>query len=178
MNVAHKILPMKSLIRIRKKIVSRDQTIPCVYFLFLDKEIIYIGRSGNLYQRFVEHKIYRNFTHIAWVEIKNNYHRNNAEQNYIKKYRPVRNIQWNPNVYKKGYIKIILPRDIINSLISMSFKDGRDLEEECLIAIRNHTHKEMNMATKTAKKPVKAKAKKPAAKKPAKAAAKKVIKRK
>lgn len=70
--------------------------IPSVYFIFDKNNIVYIGQSKNLNKRISTHNIFTKINKydvcIKYFECNSKKHRLKIEAEYIKKYKPIYNI--------------------------------------------------------------------------------------
>jgi len=65
-----------------------------VYLLLKGSEVIYVGRSSNLYNRLVWHKYRKDFINIHLAEFKTHLDCRHAEKKIVKYYLPEKNIVW------------------------------------------------------------------------------------
>lgn len=81
-------------ISVPEKHITRPEKIEGVYFLFYKNEIIYIGKSINIYKRIYAHKMkgvcFDSFSFLK-IEIE---HLLTMEREYIKKYKPKNNVHF------------------------------------------------------------------------------------
>lgn len=73
----------------------KAKDIRCLYFLYKDKELVYIGKSINLFGRIGNHLIQKNkvFDSFRYLEVTDIIDLEELEKIYIKKYKPIYNIQ-------------------------------------------------------------------------------------
>lgn len=69
--------------------------IRCLYFLFKNKELVYIGKSINLFGRIGNHLMQKNkvFDSFRYLEVPDLIDLEELERIYIVKYRPIYNVQ-------------------------------------------------------------------------------------
>lgn len=68
-----------------------------VYYLFRNEQLVYIGESACVFSRITEHikEGVKEFTHFKYEACEN---RKELERSLIRKYRPIYNSTYNPNV--------------------------------------------------------------------------------
>lgn len=82
---------MKKYLRIRKGFLNPEfkAQIKCIYFLIMNREIIYIGQTTSLALRISNHKCYYgdSFNKVRFIECPEK-HLSKYEQRWIKKFKP------------------------------------------------------------------------------------------
>lgn len=80
---------------------NNASTLPCVYLLYNDSKLVYVGQSKNsVYSRLPEHsrKIFNKVFYIPTLKKD----LDSLERQLIETYRPDLNIMWNPNYLARG----------------------------------------------------------------------------
>lgn len=69
---------------------QKVRKISCVYFLFVDNNLVYIGKTTDLFRRIVDHQKDKIFNNYSYLECKQP-ELTAVERHYIQKYNPVLN---------------------------------------------------------------------------------------
>lgn len=108
----------KDIIRLKNPIDLITKKNPVIYFLIKDNTIVYIGKSIGAHNRINTHLKYSNkktFDSFSMISIKNESELKQAEKFYIRKFKPTKNRQHNPDIIQpsnnkyKGCCKIDIP---------------------------------------------------------------------
>jgi len=79
------------------------QSIPCIsgiYFLIKDDEIVYVGRSGNIFSRIFTHEHYKDFDSYSYIECSENLDSMELlEAHFFLKFLPAQNYTLPRNNY-------------------------------------------------------------------------------
>jgi hypothetical protein len=112
-----KKLSASKLPKIKRSVACRDRSdylneVPCfrriinkafpdnkffVYVLWIDDNIVYVGQSSMVYQRWQSHKYRISYTHVSLLNFKDFKTMEAVEIRFIQKHRPIYNKKHNPD---------------------------------------------------------------------------------
>lgn len=73
--------------------LPKDLKVQGVYFLYFRNEVVYVGKSNNIYRRFMEHRASKRWNMYKFIPILDKTLCSITELYYINKYKPKYNIK-------------------------------------------------------------------------------------
>lgn len=147
-------ISMQSLYKNKIDISSFKINTPCIYFLFKENKIVYVGQTTNIYQRITTHKKSKNFDSFSFFDIyekpfNGNYSSNELELYFILKFTPKYNVSIPPNEIwltieklKEKYSHLLVRYQSTGLWIKWILRDHSDRLRICYFSNKPYIHTE------------------------------------